>query len=93
MCVENRITGGHWPFSMHFSKTANQKNVHSVEVEYSCPNVRTEWSGCGPYKVAYNIAYAHARRSNGSYTAFCTQRTKSSQSLVCGTAIVEAWVY
>ena len=27
------------------------------------------------------------------YTALCTQRTKSSQSLVRGTAIVEAWVY
>ena len=35
----------------------------------------------------------HARRSNGSYTALCAQRTKSSQSLVRGTAIVEAWVY
>ena len=32
-----------------------------------------------------NIAYAHARRSNGSCTALCAQRKKSSQSLVYGT--------
>ena len=65
----------------------------TVRVKITCPNLREEYSSCGPYKFTYNIAYAHARRSNGSCTALCAQRTKSSQSLVRGTAIVEAWVY
>ena len=66
---------------------------NTVRVKITCPNLREEYSSCGPYKFTYNIAYAHARRSNGSCTALCVQRTKSSQSLVRGTAIVEAWVY
>ena len=37
-------------------------------------------------KSRVNIAYTHAHRSSG---ALCTQRTKSSQSLVRSTAIVE----
>ena len=42
------------------------------------------------------FAYAHMRTirvSNSLYKAICVQRMKSSQSLVCGAAVVEAWVY
>ena len=52
--------------------------IRTVRVKITCPNLREEYSSCGPYKFTYNIAYAHARRSSGSCTALCAQRTKSS---------------
>ena len=73
--------------------TQIRTSTTTVRVKITCPNLCEEYSSCGPYKFTYNIAYAHARRSNGSCTALCGQRMKSSQSLVRGTAIVEAWVY
>ena len=100
LCTCNTIINSQWwnagmdntdtlhPFLLFFSIPTS-----TVRVKITCPNLREEYSSCGPYKFTYNIAYAHARRSNGSCTALCAQRTKSSQSLVHGTAIVEAWVY
>ena len=36
--------------------------VRTVRVKKkTCPNLREEYSSCGPYKFTYNIAYAHAR--------------------------------
>ena len=65
----------------------------TVRVKKTCPNWREEYSNCGPYKFTCKHCVRPRTSIERSCTALCTQRTKRSQSLVRGTAIVEAWVY
>ena len=73
-----------------FQTIISRYTVPTVCIKKTCPNLCEEYSSCGQYKFTYK----HCIRPHAHYQWFVySQRTKSSQSLVRGAAIVEAWVY
>ena len=62
----------------------------TVRVKKTCPNLREEYSSCGPYKfTCKHCVRPRTLIERFLHSPLCTK----NESLVHGTAIVEAWVY
>ena len=59
MGAEPKITGGHWPFSVHFSKMADQ-------------NIKQDTLKLIANQIHINYYYRHDKMADQTQTLFCS---------------------